>query len=81
MKHEYESRHRPNIDRLIHWLVLAQIILGLAIIAAIIFKRCEIQPPKDDAVNIHELRQKHQHLNSLADSVAYFEDGILMNNK
>lgn len=71
-----ETKRTRQIDRLIHWLVLAEIVVGIAIALTIVYARCT--PKHEDKTNIHELRDQHEQLQlrTLEDSVSYFEDGF-----
>ena len=70
--------HKEKIDRLIHCLVLAEIVLGLAVMVTIVAKKCDntAQPTPTENVNVNDIREQHLQLKSLEDSVHYFEDGL-----
>lgn len=65
-----------KVDRLIHWLIVAQVVLGIAIMASIVFVRCSAPPA--EGCDINQLREQHKELQlrTLEDSVSYFEDGF-----
>lgn len=66
-----------KVDRLIHWLIVAQVVLGIAIMASIVFARCS-SPQPAEGYDINQLREQHKELQlrTLEDSVSYFEDGF-----
>lgn len=66
-----------KVDRLIHWLIVAQVVLGIAIMASIVFARCSSAQPAE-GYDINQMREQHKELQlrTLEDSVSYFEDGF-----
>lgn len=70
--------HKEKINRLIHWLIVAQVVLGIAIMVSIIYVKCNNSPQPAEGCDINQLREQHKELNlrTLEDSVSYFEDGF-----